>query len=356
VIVAGRVSTVEQAEAALAAGVCDLVGMTRALIADPELPRKSVEGRLEDIRVCVGASEGCIGRLRQGKAIGCVQNPVIGREAELGEIRPAAHPKRVVVIGGGAAGLEAARVAALRGHRVTLFEASPDLGGQILAAARAPKRQDYAVIATWLAAQVRKAGVDVRVSAPVTASEVVAQAPDAVIVATGATARIPELPGIDLPHVTTTVDVLLGRVTPGRRVVVVDEDGHYAGPTTADLLAGRGCQVTLISKYFMVGEDIDEGIRSDLYARLFGQDVVLQPLTAAKALVPGGLRTRHTFSGAEAIIEADTVVLSFGGKANDALYHELDGRVPELRLVGDAVSPRRIHDALLDGTRAARAL
>jgi len=138
--------------------------------------------------------------------------------------------------------------------------------------------------------------------------------------------------------------------------VVVDEDGHYAGPTTADLLAGRGCQVTLISKYFMVGEDIDEGIRSDLYARLFGQGVVLEPLTAAKAIVPGGLRTRHTFSGAEAIIEADTVVLSCGGKANDGLYHELDGRVPELRLVGDAVSPRRIHDALLDGTRAARAL
>ena len=114
VIVAGRVSTVEQAEAALAAGVCDLVGMTRALIADPELPRKTLEGRLEDIRVCVGASEGCIGRLRQGKAIGCVQNPLIGREAELGELRPAARRKRVVVVGGGAAGLEAARVAAIR--------------------------------------------------------------------------------------------------------------------------------------------------------------------------------------------------------------------------------------------------
>jgi 2,4-dienoyl-CoA reductase-like NADH-dependent reductase (Old Yellow Enzyme family)/thioredoxin reductase len=356
VIVAGRVSTVEQAEAALAAGVCDLVGMTRALIADPELPRKSAEGRIEDIRVCVGASEGCIGRLRQGKAIGCVQNPVIGREAELGEIRPAARPKRVVVVGGGAAGLEAARVAAIRGHHVTLFEATRDLGGQILAAARAPKRQDYAVIASWLAAQARKLGVDVRLNSPVTAADVLAEGADAIIVATGATPRIPELPGVDLAHVTTTVDVLLGRVTPGHRVVVVDEDGHYAAPTTADLLAGKGCQVTLISKYFMVGEDIDEGIRSDLYSRLFGQGVVLQPLTAVKAFVPGGLRTRHTFSGAEAHLDADTVVLSFGGKANDRLFHELDGRVPELRLVGDAVSPRRIHDAMLDGTRAARAL
>ena len=189
-----------------------------------------------------------------------------------------------------------------------------------------------------------------------TADAVLALRPEAVIVATGATARIPDLPGVDLPHVTTTVDALLGRVTPGRRVVVVDEDGHYAAPTTADLLAGRGCQVTLISKYSMVGEDIDEGIRSDLYSRLFDQGVVLQPLTAAKAIVPGGLLTRHTFSGAETTIEAHTVVLSFGGRANDSLYHELDGRVAELRLVGDAVSPRRIHDAMLDGTRAARAL
>jgi 2,4-dienoyl-CoA reductase (NADPH2) len=239
---------------------------------------------------------------------------------------------------------------------VTLLEASRDLGGQILAAARAPKREDCAVIASWLAAQVRKVGVDVRLNSPAAAADVLKHAPDAVIVATGATARVPDLPGVGLPHVATTVDVLLGRVTPGRRVVVVDEDGHYAAPTTADLLAGRGCQVTLITRYFMVGEDIDEGIRSDLYARLFGQSVVLQPLTAAREIVPSGIRTRHTFSGAEATLEADTVVLSFGGKANDALYHELDGRVPELRLVGDAVSPRRIHDALLDGTRAARAL
>jgi 2,4-dienoyl-CoA reductase (NADPH2) len=198
--------------------------------------------------------------------------------------------------------------------------------------------------------------VDVRLNSPAAAADVLSHSPDAVIVATGATPRVPDLPGVDLPHVATTVDVLLGRVTPGRRVVVVDEDGHYAAPTTADLLAGRGCQVTLISKYFMVGEDIDEGIRSDLYARLFGQGVVLQPLTAAKAIVPDGLRTRHTFSGAEATLEADTVVLSFGGKANDTLFHELDGRVPELRLIGDAVSPRRIHDAMLDGTRVARAL
>lgn len=356
VIAVGRIVTPEQAEEALARGACDLVGMTRAMIADPEMPGKAMEGRLDDIRICVGASEGCIGRLRQGKAITCVQNPMIGREAELAEIRPAPRLKRVVVVGGGVAGLEAARVAALRGHRVVLLEATPTLGGQVLAAARPPKREDYAAIVTWLVGQVRKLGVDVRTSAPAFAAEVLAEKPEAVVVATGATPRLPDIPGIDLPHVASAVDVLMGRLAPGKRCVVVDEEGHFAGPTTGDFLAGKGGDVTIICRYFMVGEDIDEGLRSDLYKRLFDQRVKLVPMTVAVEVVPGGVRTRHTFSGAEAVLEADTVIFSFGGKANDALFHALDGRVPELSLVGDAMSPRRIHDAILDATRAARAI
>jgi len=356
VILAGRVSTPEQAESVLAAGACDLVGMTRAMIADPEMPRKAMEGRLDDIRTCVGASEGCIGRLRQGKAITCVQNPMIGREAELGRIVPAERPRSVVVVLGGVAGLEAARVAALRGHRVTLLEAGPALGGQVLVAARAPKREDYAAIAHWLAGQVRKSGAEIRLNTPADAADVLALGPDAVVVATGAVPRVPPIPGIRLPHVTTASDVLTGHVTPRGRCVVVDEDGHFSAPTTADFLAGRGCQVTIITRYFMVGEDIDEGVRSDLYARLCGQGVVLVPMTIAVEMLPQGLRTRHTFSNAEAVLEADTVVLAFGGKANDGLFHELEGKLPEVRLVGDACAPRRIHDAILEGTRAARAL
>lgn len=356
VILAGRVSTPEQAERVLASGVCDLVGMTRAMIADPEMPKKAMEGRLDDIRTCVGASEGCIGRLRQGKAITCVQNPMIGREAELGVITPAQRARRVVVIGGGVGGLEAARVAALRGHRVTLLEAAPALGGQVLVAARAPKREDYAAIAHWLVGQVRKAGVEVRLNAPADVADVLKLDPEAVVVATGAVPRVPKLPGVGLPHVTTASDILTGQIRPGARCVVVDEDGHFTAPTTADFLAGKGCRVTIITRYFMVGEDIDEGVRSDLYQRLCTQGVVLQPMTVAIEMLPGGVRTKHTFSGAEALLEADTVVLAFGGKANDGLFHGLTGKVPELKLIGDACSPRRIHDALLEGTRVARAL
>ena len=356
VILAGRVSTPEQAERVLASGMCDMVGMTRAMIADPEMPKKAMEGRLDDIRTCVGASEGCIGRLRQGKAITCVQNPLIGREAELGVITPATRARRVLVIGGGVGGLETARVAALRGHKVTLLEAAPGLGGQVMVAARAPKREDYAAIAHWLVGQVKKAGVEVRLNTPADVADVLKLDPESVVVATGAVPRVPPIPGVGLPHVTTASDVLTGQIRPGPRCVVVDEDGHFTAPTTADFLAGKGCTVTIITRYFMVGEDIDEGVRSDIYQRLFTQGVVVQPMTQAIEMLPGGVRTKHTFSGVETVLEADTVVLAFGGKANDSLFHSLTGKVPELKLIGDAVSPRRIHDALLEGTRVARAL
>jgi NADPH-dependent 2,4-dienoyl-CoA reductase/sulfur reductase-like enzyme len=318
----------------------------------------NVSASLMVVAICVGASEGCIGRLRQGKSITCVQNPLIGREQELSEIKRAERPKRVVVVvvGGGVGGLETARIAALRGHRVTLLEAGRELGGQVLVAARAPKREDYAAIAHWLAGQVRKIGVEVRLNTLAEAKDVLALEPEPVVVATGAMPRVPDIPGVGLPHVTTASDVLTGQVRPGRRCVVVDEDGHFTAPTTADFLAGKGCQVTIITRYFMVGEDIDEGVRSDLYARLFTQGVVVHPMTVAVEMVQGGVRTRHTFSGVESRLDADTVVLAFGGKANDTLFHEISGKVPELKLVGDACSPRRIHDALLEGTRVARAI
>ena len=195
-----------------------------------------------------------------------------------------------------------------------------------------------------------------RLNAPADVADVLKLDPEVVVVATGAVPRVPPIPGVNLPHVTTASDILTGQIRPGPRCVVVDEDGHFTAPTTADYLAGKGCRVTIITRYFMVGEDIDEGVRSDLYARLCTQGVVLQPMTVAIEMLPGGVRTKHTFSGVETVLEADTVVLAFGGKANDGLFHGLTGKVPELKLIGDACSPRRIHDALLEGTRVARAI
>jgi len=254
------------------------------------------------------------------------------------------------------AGLEAARVAALRGHQTILLEAGTAVGGQVLAVARAPKREDYASIVTWLAGQAKKAGVEIRLNTPASGADVLALEPEAVVLATGATQRLPDIPGVKLPHVASTVDVLLGRTAPGRRVVIVDEEGYFAAPTTADFLAERGAQVTIVCRYFMVGEDIDEGTRSDLYARLFARGVIPVPMTRAVEILPQGVRTRHTFSNAEALVEADSVVLAFGGRAHDPLSRQLEGTVADLKVIGDAYSPRRVHDAILDGTRVARAL
>jgi len=220
---ASRIVDPVHADRTVAAGHVDVVGMTRALIADPDLPRKAREGRLDDIRTCVGANEGCIDRIYQGKPVTCVQNPATGREVELAEVHAAVKPKRVVVVGGGVAGLEAARVAAARGHRVVLFEQAAELGGQVLLAARAPARAEYAGIVRFLVAQIGKLAVNVRLAVEATASAVLAERPDAVIVATGSHPYIPPVPGCDGKHVVTDRDVLRGEATVGASVVVVDD-------------------------------------------------------------------------------------------------------------------------------------
>src|SRR3989475_663381 len=264
---ASRIVDPVHADRLVAAGEIDVVGMTRALIADPELPRKAREGRLGDIRRCVGANEGCIDRIYQGKAVTCVQNPATGRERELGDVRPAATAKRVVVVGGGVAGLEAARVAALRGCRVVLMEKAAELGGQILLAARAPARAEYAGIVRFLASQVEKLGVDVRLGMEATPALVLGEHPDAVVVATGSHPHIPPVPGSDGKHVVTDRDVPGGEATAGRNVV-----------------------------------------------------------------------------------------LATGSRSTDALYRALKGQVGALYAAGDCVAPRGVHQAILDGTRVARAI
>src|SRR6266403_730675 len=233
---ASRIVDPVHADRTVSVGHIDVVGMTRALIADPDLPRKAREGRLDDIRTCVGANEGCIDRIYQGKPVTCVQNPATGRERELGEVQPAKTPKNVVVVGGGVAGLEAARMGAIRGHRVMLFEKTAELGGQVLLAARAPARAEYAGIVRFLVAQVRKLAIDVRLTLEATASAVLAERPDTVVVATGSHPFVPPVPGSDGKHVVTDRDVLSGEARVGANVVVVDDVHTQQALSTAELL------------------------------------------------------------------------------------------------------------------------
>jgi NADPH-dependent 2,4-dienoyl-CoA reductase/sulfur reductase-like enzyme len=360
VIYAGRVVDPRHAERLLAEGACDLVAMTRALMADPWMPRKAAEGRLDDIRMCVGMQEGCLGRSNRGLTLSCSQNPVTGREGELGELVPAAVPRRVVVVGGGPAGLEGARVAALRGHDVVLYERTAALGGQVLVAARAPLRPGYGESVQWLVRQLRKTTATVRLETEATVESVLADRPDAVIVATGAVPRRPDVPGADLPGVVTVEDVLSGAAVAGPRVVVVDGTGRVQAGLAADYLALEGRIVSVVTPYHTVCDNTEGSTKEPLFERLYRRDVAMIVDTAIRAIEADGagrlrVRAANEYSEREVRLDGvDTVVLAYGGRAVDGLYSALKGRVPELLLVGDAMAPRLLHDALLEGTRAAR--
>jgi 2,4-dienoyl-CoA reductase-like NADH-dependent reductase (Old Yellow Enzyme family)/thioredoxin reductase len=354
---ASRIVDPVHADRIVAAGQIDVVGMTRALIADPDLPRKAREGRLDDIRTCVGANEGCIDRIYLGKPVTCVQNPATGRERELADVQPAKTPKKVVVVGGGVAGLEAARMAAARGHRVVLFEKAAELGGQVLLAARAPARAEYAGIVRFLVAQVRKLAVDVRLAVEATASAVLAERPDTVVVASGSHPFVPPVPGSDGKHVVTDRDVLSGEAKVGANVVVVDDVHTQQALSTAELLLEQGKRVEVMSPLFYVGQDIGVTSIAPLYKRLFTAGVILTPGTELRAVEGSAVVVANVYSGVERRIEGvDTVVLSAGSRSTDTLYRALKGQVAELYAVGDCVAPRGVHQAILDATRVARAI
>ena len=354
---AGRIVDAAHAEQILAEGAVDMVGMTRALIADPDLPRKVREGRADDVRVCVGANEGCIDRIYQGKPVTCIQNPATGRELEMKEPERAAAPKRVLIVGAGVAGLEAARVAALRGHRVTLVEREAEVGGQLLIAARAPARAELAGILRFLARQVEKLAVPCRLRVEATADSVLAESPDVVIIATGSHPHVPPLPGLDGKHVVTDRDVLLDRAEVGERVLLVDDVHTQQGLSTAEHLLDQGRKVEVITRTFYAGQDVGVTSIAPLYARLFTKGVTFTPHSELVAVEGSAVLVSNPLTRAQRRIEGvDTVVLAMGSRSTDALYRALKGKVSALHAIGDCVAPRGVHQAILEATRVARAI
>jgi NADPH-dependent 2,4-dienoyl-CoA reductase/sulfur reductase-like enzyme len=356
-----------------------MVAMTRAHMADPYFVKKLQEGHEDDIRQCVGANY-CIDRIYTGAEALCIQNPAMGREQTMPQVvTPGDKKKTVVVAGAGVAGLEAARVSAERGHRVVLFEAGAETGGQINTAVKATWRSGLAGIPRWLEAQARKRGVDMRFNTPATAENVMAENPDVVIVATGGLPNKGAIEGVELA--VSTWDILNGKVEPGENVLVFDDQGGHAGPSTAEFLATRGAKVEVATPERYLGIEVG-GTNFPIHFReLYKMGVVMTPDVRLTRVYREGnqlvavLRNEYTLTEEERVV--DQVVAEHGTLPKADLYfalkpHATNRGETDLRAlsenkpqtlnknprgkfqlfrVGDAVASRNIHAAIYDSLR-----
>ena len=357
VIGIGRINTPALAEQMLREGKMDLVGMVRELIADPHFPNKARAGRTDDIRMCVACNQSCAGRQAMHLPITCIYNPVTGHEKRWADPGLAEVSKRVVVIGGGPAGMEVARVAAERGHSVVLFERSDRLGGQVKLAMRTPNRESFEEIILFFEKQLDKLGVDVRLGADADVASVLAENPDVAIVATGSTPYVPEIPGASGANVTTVGDVLSGADV-GDHVVIIDTQGTPPGCTVAELLADQGKRVEVVTGFKWVGTEITPAVWHHLYERLIQKGVTMSPLTGVSRIGEDSLDVYHVVdpSTTRTIESVDTIVMAAGGQADATLYHLLEGKVAEVCAVGDCAQPRDIEMATYQAHKQALAL
>ncbi|MEM7505914.1 MAG: FAD-dependent oxidoreductase [Pseudomonadota bacterium] len=353
VIVTGRVNQPQVAERILAAGQADLCGMTRAMICDPAMPGKARAGWLDDIRACIGCNQACIGRAHKGLGISCIQHPETGREIDFGTLAPADSPKRVAVIGGGPAGMKAAAVAAARGHRVTLYEREARLGGQVHLAQALPGREEFGGMAGNLEREMTAAGVEIRTRTEVTADLIARDAPDTVLIATGALPYLPRLEGLDSPMAITAWDVLQNRANVGKTVVIADWRADWIGLGLAERLAANGSTVTLCTNAAMAGEVLQIYTRNHYVARLHRLGVTIRTHARLFGADGGVAYFQDTLTGEPIVFEdVDTLVLSLGHAPQDALEAPLGRLGIPARAIGDCVVPRTAEEAIYEGLLA----
>jgi len=354
-IVTSRVVDPVAAEELVARGHADAVGMTRALIADPDLPTKAGDGRLDEIIGCIGCNA-CIAHYHAGTAIACAVNARTGRESRLRAISRAPARRRVVVVGGGPAGLAGAVEAGLAGHEVILFERASCLGGQVALAGAAPGSADLA--RAFLATAERRlvlAGVESRLGTAATETAVLAIEPDAVVVATGARPFRDQRLSLEGVEVLQAWDVLDGQVPHGRAVVVADWGGDPSGLDAAEVLAGAGNDVTLAVASVAVGEGTHQYRRNLYLQRLYRAGVAILPHLELAGSADGAVRLRNVFAPERTeTVEADVLVLAHGRVPEDDLGAALVGAGLLVEEAGDCRSPRSLEEAVLEGTLAAQ--
>ncbi len=360
VIGVGRFKDPLQAERALAEGHCDLVGVVRGQIADPDFAAKARLGLTDDIRLCLSCNQECVGRMGLNRWLGCIENPRTGREAgSVGTVRMAPKPKQVMVVGAGPAGLQAAIAAARNGHRVTVCEKDSEPGGQVRIAASVPNRAEFGDMIRNQVNECRRLGVAIEYGVGVWPGLVEERRPDHVIVAMGAEPSRPWWVGGDVVRVADVRQVLDGSAAeggpqPGQSVVVVDEIGFHHATSVAEVLADRGCTVEIVTPGMVVGQDL--GITLDMenwWMRAHAKGIV-----QSTDLVPMGLNAEgeltllHHPTGVNQTRQADWVVLAVPPSPVEWLYRDLKAAGVSVSRAGDCVAPRRAHAAIVDGERA----
>jgi len=350
VAVAGRLDDPFIADEVLVSGKADVIAVARGLLADPELPKKASRGDFKGIRRCIACNICIDGDPSPVSPVTCTVNPEAGREREM-VITPAPRQKRVMVIGGGLAGLEAARVAASRGHKVSLYEENAELGGQWLLASKPPHKQDHLLLLVYLVGQLDKLGVERKCGVEVTAAMVEEARPDVVLVATGAKPLVPPIAGVDREEVVTAWDVL-GGCQVGQRVLVVG--GGLTGLETAEFLAEQGREVVLVEMLKRIGADMGGTVRWHLMNRTKRLNIRTFVSTQIEEIRPKGVVVVSRNGAEEAWDGFDTIVLACGVRAKDELSKHVRGKVPEVYVIGDAAKARRGIEAIRSGSEMGR--
>lgn len=368
-LVTGRFSTIAQADAVIEEGQGAMVGMFRAQLADPDVVKKTIEGRTAEIRPCIYCNQRCAGGVPYGN-VGCAVNPAAGNERQMGALAPAAAPRRVTVVGGGIAGMEAARVAAERGHKVTLYEAAPALGGKVtFVAQRAPKMEAFGDIAIWQEAELRRLGVAVRAGTRIGPAAIEASDADVVVIAVGAHPRMDgfqhhrpghHIAGVDLPHVISSVE-LLGRAADGlgSSAVVLDDVGHYEAVAAAEYLVDAGLSVTFVTRFSAFAPLMDNMFRSTPpYERMTLTGRFRVRTRAKLDRIDRDSVTLYdpTVDARPEIVPADIVVLVGYALSDTGLADALAGSSKQVITIGDALSPRHVEHAIGEGWAAGAAI
>jgi 2,4-dienoyl-CoA reductase-like NADH-dependent reductase (Old Yellow Enzyme family) len=357
VLVTGRINQPQLAEQVLTRGQADMCGMTRAMISDPEMPNKARAGQLDDIRACIGCNQACIGHYHQGVRISCIQHPETGRELTLDTLPPVQTIRKILVAGGGPAGMKAAAAAAERGHQVILCEKAGGLGGQVLLAQTLPGRAEFGVMVDNLRREMELSKVDVRLNTMVDRALIEAEKPDAVIIATGA---IPYLPEVEITPETHAVDawqVLKEEVKPGASIVIADWRCDWVGMGLAEKLARDGSQVRLCVDGEMAGQNLQKYLRWHWTGALHKLGVEIIPYARFFGADGDTAYFQHTTSGEPILCEnMDTLVIAQGHRPDTALEQELAQTDVEVQLAGDCLSPRSAEEAVYEGLMAARSV